>query len=809
MNEERQPLPAVPVKSGGSRGSRPSRKLSFTSRLRKRFRGGLDRLLAADVVWGTLFVVVVLVLLAKQPTQRWEGEYTNLEPGEVARVDIKAQDDIQFINEEQTQSLRDEARDAVPRVYGYDGDSATRVAAEIAAIFGEGRRILEEAGVGGEDPRALAGTRLEGVPDSALGPLVENGFEGELGLELSSIVKKVMSDKIASSKASLQRESEILLIQIPGDRKETISEFNAFLDLNEARRRVRLEVGERLALSRSDENALSEFAASFVNANVFYDPETTKQAKEDAANAVPTVYMSVRQGDLLVRSGETLTKAVIDRVRLATQASQRSLSKREILALLFLSAMIAFFIWRYTRYHQRAFRKLPHLHALLVTMVLSMLVLSRVILWVAREIVDNLQSPFDQLSSYTYLIPLGAGAILVALLANGRIATVYSAFAALLFGATNRWDPHLMLWAFVVQCAGVYAISTYRERAALLRAGLVVGGAAAVTALAAETLKSPDKPWADGLYAAGLAFVSGAFGVGLLISFSLPLVERLFNVLTDIRLLELSNVNNPLLSELAMKAPGSYNHSLVVGTLAEEAARAIGANSLFCRVAAFYHDVGKLNKPEYYVENQRGVNPHDRLSPSMSALIIASHVKDGVKLAREAGLPEQIVDIIPQHHGTKLMTYFYEKAKSNADPSLGPVKDEDFRYPGPKPQTREAAIFMLADSAEAAARTIDEPTANRLKEMIRKVTNAIVLDGQLDSCDLTFADLEKTQDAFLRSLVSMYHHRVDYPGFDFGRSKDDSKDESKQDGKRENGGETQSEGKPDDRSKDRQVARSS
>ncbi len=205
--------------------------------------------------------------------------------------------------------------------------------------------------------------------------------------------------------------------------------------------------------------------------------------------------------------------------------------------------------------------------------------------------------------------------------------------------------------------------------------------------------------------------------------------------------------------------------------MAEEAAKAIGANSLFCRVAAIYHDVGKVNHPEYFVENQRGINPHDRLSPSMSALIIASHVKDGIKMAREAGLPEQIVDIIPQHHGTKKMSFFYEKAKQAADPSMGPVKEEDFRYPGPKPQTREAAIFMIADAVEAAARTVGEPSPNRLREMIRKVTNSIVLDGQLDHCDLTFADLERIQEAFLRLLVSMYHRRVDYPGFDFGRSR--------------------------------------
>jgi putative nucleotidyltransferase with HDIG domain len=300
---------------------------------------------------------------------------------------------------------------------------------------------------------------------------------------------------------------------------------------------------------------------------------------------------------------------------------------------------------------------------------------------------------------------------------------------------------------------------------------LIVGSVGAVVALAVEALRIPPPQGALVLYGAALAFVGGAVGIGLLVSFALPPLETVFRVLTDVRLLELSNVNNPLLSELALKAPGTYNHSMTVGTLAEEAAKAIGANSLFCRVAAAYHDVGKMNKPEYFVENQRGSNPHDRLTPSMSALIIASHVKDGIRLARQARLPEQIVDIIPQHHGTRLMTFFYDKARRQNSTSGREPNEDDFRYPGPKPRTREAAIFMLADGIEAAARTVDDATPNRLQEVIRKVANVIVLDGQLEECDLTFADLEKIEAALLRALTSMYHHRVEYPGFDFGRTR--------------------------------------
>jgi len=441
------------------------------------------------------------------------------------------------------------------------------------------------------------------------------------------------------------------------------------------------------------------------------------------------------------------------------------------LALLLVVCTLGFFLWRYSTYHQRGFRKLKHLYALLVMVLLGMMLIGHAVMWLASRAIATLDAPFSQLDVYIYLIPLGAGAILIALLANGRIAMVYSSFASILFAAQHGFDFYDGVWATIVQLSGIYVISSYRERAALLRAGLVVGGTGAMGALALEILRGNLDPVSVTLYGAGLAFIGGAVGVGLVISFSLPLLEGMFNVLTDIRLLELSNVNNPLLSELAVRAPGSYNHSLVVGTLAEEGAKSIGANSLFCRVAAFYHDIGKVNHAEYFVENQRGVNPHDKLTPSMSALIISSHVKDGIKMAREAGLPEQIVDIIPQHHGTKMMTFFYEKARAQTDPALGPIKEEDFRYPGPKPQTREGAIFMLADAVEAAARTVEDPTPNRLMEVIRKLTNSIVLDGQLDECDLTFADLDRIQQAFQRLLVSMYHRRVEYPGFEFNKQR--------------------------------------
>ena len=254
----------------------------------------------------------------------------------------------------------------------------------------------------------------------------------------------------------------------------------------------------------------------------------------------------------------------------------------------------------------------------------------------------------------------------------------------------------------------------------------------------------------------------GGFQVALGASALLPLLEQLFNTLTDVKLLELSNMNLPLLKELAVRTPGTYHHSVVIGTLAEKAAEAIGANPLFARVAAYYHDIGKMRHPEFFVENQKeGNNPHDRMTPTMSARILVGHVVDGMELAREHRLPEPLADVIPQHHGTRVMKYFYERARSQAPD--GEVSEPDFRYPGPKPQTKEAALIMLADGVEARSRLIDEPTPERLREMVQSNVREVLEDGQLDECDLTLQDLAKITDAFLAVLSGMHHQRIEYP----------------------------------------------
>jgi putative nucleotidyltransferase with HDIG domain len=263
-----------------------------------------------------------------------------------------------------------------------------------------------------------------------------------------------------------------------------------------------------------------------------------------------------------------------------------------------------------------------------------------------------------------------------------------------------------------------------------------------------------------------------AFAGGLLAaavaSFAVPILESMLGVTTDIKLLELSNTNLPLLRELAFKAPGTFQHSLMVANLAKEGSEAIGADPILAYTSGLYHDVGKMFRPDYFIENQHpGQNRHDKLVPSMSALILLNHVKDGLELAREHGLPRVIRDAIQQHHGTRLIKYFYNKALEQRETELGEVTEEKYRYPGPRPQNKVMGVLMLADAIEAASRTLTDSNPVKIRGLIKTIVDDCLNDGQLDHTDLTLSDIRNISEAFLRVLANIFHQRVDYPGFDF------------------------------------------
>jgi putative nucleotidyltransferase with HDIG domain len=376
---------------------------------------------------------------------------------------------------------------------------------------------------------------------------------------------------------------------------------------------------------------------------------------------------------------------------------------------------------------------------------------------------QNPRAPLNDPSIWSLAIPFATGSLLMTLLADRPIALFTGFFTALIAGFIAPRGFEFAIYAAIAASVAVYGIGRYRSRQTITIAGSLVGVACAVTALA--LIAYTQQPFILNTVLLAVACgLAGGIATAAITSVFMPVAESLFGILTDVKLLELSNADLPILGQLALRAPGTNQHSHAVGQLAEEACRVVGGNGLLARIGALYHDIGKTAAPEHFVENQMGKNPHDRLKPSQSAKIIIAHVNYGVKLAREVGLPQRIIDFIPQHHGTRTLHYFLKKAQSQARPDEA-ISENDFRYPGPKPQFKEAAIMMIADSCEAAARSLAEPTPENIRFIVTKIVDAIVFDDQLGECDLTLRELTQIRESMIRSLVAIYHSRVDYPGY--------------------------------------------
>jgi cyclic-di-AMP phosphodiesterase PgpH len=364
---------------------------------------------------------------------------------------------------------------------------------------------------------------------------------------------------------------------------------------------------------------------------------------------------------------------------------------------------------------------------------------------------------------WSYAIPFAAASLLVTMLVDRQLGLIAGAIASVFAGLLAPAGMHMSLYAFISCSAAVYGIKRYRERQSVTLAGLVVAGVNCIAALALLVFTQHPVKISGALAAAGCGIGGGLLTI-IFAAGGVPINESLFGILTDIRLLELSNADLPVLSQLAIRAPGTNQHSHAVGQLAEEACRAIGANALLARIGSLYHDIGKVAAPDYFVENQTGDNPHERLRPAQSAKIITSHVTYGLRLAKEIGLPQRVADFIPQHHGTRTLHFFLRKAEEHAG-NGEKVNEADFRYPGPKPQFKEAAILMLADSGEAAARSLAHPDPESIRSIVVRIFDAVVSDGQLDECNLTLRELTEIREAIVASLVAIYHGRIDYPGF--------------------------------------------
>ena len=521
--------------------------------------------------------------------------------------------------------------------------------------------------------------------------------------------------------------------------------------LNEAFNYVEKQLSDTFQDNPQDaEIALSFFRGIFQPSLQFMRAETLQERNRRAQN-VTAIQGGVERGDVIVQNGQRVTEDIkrqltsLERVKNERMAS--AIVWKQVLGeTLFSILSFGFFFFYLFLLRPEVWREDRDL--ILITLLLGFIV---ALFGVAVRLSwANL-----------YVVPVALASVLLTIVFNSRIGLFGTLVLAFTGGQMLGLDLEYTVATFFAGAFGIFSVRDIKNRGQFfVSAALVFIGYLLVLTASWLYLGTPSD-----LYGRELLFAAVGASFTITASLFLWALERTFDITTDLTLLELSDTNNKLLRDLSLRAPGSFNHSLQVANLAEAAADRIGAHSLLTRVGALYHDIGKMLKPEYFVENQRaGVNPHDRLKPRMSALIIASHVKEGLEMGKEYNLPERVLSFIPTHHGTARIEYFYQKAVGRSeDEDSSPVLESEFRYPGPKPQSKETGILMLADSIEAASRSLDDPSHKQLKSLIDLIFRERIDDGQLDETDLTFQDLRLIKDTFLKMLLGIYHVRVKYP----------------------------------------------
>ncbi|MBI1748860.1 MAG: HDIG domain-containing protein [Acidobacteria bacterium] len=769
----------------------------------------IARLTWYDFGWGLAIAAVFSVLLVSYKYQ----SIPIMRIGERSPIEVRAATEAIIEDLTATLGKRSEVVREIPAIFNYDATVLYSMQNLIQKLFAAGRAALTEYDAADQvagKPRELqveaaeSSTRMEmevsaklkeefgdSVSDDVLAIGFHHRFAAVLEGQMIDLLKTVMDQGVINNKESLlqplREKNEIRIVNVTtGDDEKLDPNMR---DVLQARQSLRKNQSKLAVADKSELPGLIRFLESLITPNVFFNQTETNKRRNEAADQVSNVVRYVPQGKVIVHAGELVTKDAMVELE-----ALRRFQKPEELAGRFLGGWLIclvfmYIVWHYFAYHQKRHGKIRN-HYLLIMLVLFLnLVTSRLATFVAdllhgriADLVRSGRADFlherlglgvmlDSTVIY-YTIPLAFGAILIALLVDVQFAILYTLFFAVLMGMATSSIP-LVCYVLVGSFAAIYGIKQYKERSTIVKAGFAIGMVNIVTLLALD-LFSGVYPSLPALGGNGLCGLISGITAAMIASLALPALESAFKITTDIKLLELSNLNTPILRQMAVAAPGTYHHSIAVGTLAEAAAEAIGANPLLVRVASYYHDIGKLKMAEYYVENQiLSQNKHDKLTPHMSALIIANHVNAGLAMAKEIRLMPRISDMIPEHHGTRLMTYFYEKAKAAARKE-DEVRPSDFRYPGPKPQSREAAIMMISDSVEAASRTLIDPTPTQIQGMIRRIIDAVVADGQLSECDITLKDLNSIELSMLRVISGAYHHRIEYPGYDFSKLKAES-----------------------------------
>jgi putative nucleotidyltransferase with HDIG domain len=722
---------------------------------------------------------------------------------------FKAGRDYEIVNRASTEQRRQEARAAVRPVYDYNPsvlgelrqsvhEGFTRMQEAVAQAEKEAtavkptngpspapesavqvgtRRAKKPEGRASPSDELLEGRlrserrayeqRLHSVNDEDFEALIAARFSRQVEGVIVSLIEHAYTLPLAGSRDEiLQVGGQGITIRVLGGQTDQLSAIPpAVNDVREAK----IELERFASLPGSVPENLSligpgalRLAQRQLRPNLTINTAETELRRNQASDAVKDAVIQIKRGQKVIGDGELINAthlAVLKAMRDQTDPLDR------IRIHLGGAGLVALLIAVSYAFHRRAFRRFRPTRkdgVLLGMLLVGMLVLIQLWMSVADAVHDKYgRIPVEALY---YLAPIAAGAMLVRFILSAESALFFGLVLSCLAGVMVGNSLPFGIYALITSLVASERIPYARDRVGIFKAGLVTGLAGLATVLAFALAQGKGLP-VESLVNAGCCLIGNALAVPVMVMAVTPLIEAGFGYASDIKLLGLANLNHPALKELIVQAPGTYHHSIIVGSLVEAAAEAIGANPLLARSCAYYHDIGKGRNPLYFGENQKGENRHDRLAPAMSAVIIKRHVTEGLEMARQYKLPRLVADAIPQHHGTRLVAYFYQKAVKEQDGKEAPLPVDDslYRYPGPKPQFREAALVMVADSVEAASRAMPEPSTAKLQALVQKMINVIFSEGQLEECDLTLKDLNLIAQSFVGTLAGIYHARPSYP----------------------------------------------
>jgi cyclic-di-AMP phosphodiesterase PgpH len=684
-------------------------------------RRELVRLVAAA---GAL-IMVLTAILGVDVTPRFD-----LKVGDVAAGDIRAPRAVTFPNDVLTQQARDAASAAVPPQYDFTSEKAIAISAEQLAAFGQRVEALDSA----FDPKTTPSVRQALI----------DGFLPKITTDAQTVLQTLKPNRWDAVRTEAARVLDIT------ERTELRDDAVAV---------ARLQLQEQMAgdLTDGERRLAASLIAPLLLPNSSFSERLTELARSNAADAVPPVVDEIAQGEVIVRAGSKITD--VDVVRIKNLGLDAASPDYAVLVGWFvlgslLVVLVLGWVWRFRRafWHRNNVLALVGLLVVFATFALK--------LTAGR-------------ATLPFILPVAAVGLLVTVLLDADAAIIVTAMIAIIGGAVNGPSLELGTYILVGGFAGIIAIRRGDRFANFVQAGAAMFAAQALVVTAFSLLGERDLTGVVQLIGAA-AVSAGASAVVAVGSFAV--LGNLFGLLTVFQLLELANPSQPLLRRLLVETPGTYHHSLMVGNLAERAADAIGADPLITRVAAYYHDIGKLANPAAFIENQAGgENVHDELDPEQSAQILKQHVADGIDIAYRSRLPKSIIAFIPQHHGTAIMSYFYAKAREEAAAPYGGLGTEEgkraaeavearrYRHAGPKPQSREAALIMLADGVEASVRSLESRDEPAIRAMVHRIVRERLEDGQFDECDLTLRDLSRIEEAFVQQLLGMYHQRIAYP----------------------------------------------